>query len=58
MPLNRLWESLNNSDFNGVEFDPILKEAGSNSFTMSPSRWVEFTNAIGIIRGCRSRNDL
>ena len=44
-----LWESLNNPDFIGVEFDPILKEAGSNSFTMSPSRWVELTNAIGII---------
>lgn len=44
-----LWESLNNPDFNGVEFDPILKEAGSNSFTMSPSRWIELTNAIGII---------
>ena len=44
-----LWESLNNPYFNGVEFDPILKEAGSNSFTMSPSRWIELTNAIGII---------
>lgn len=44
-----LWESLNNPDFNGVEFDPIFKEAGSNSFTMSPSRWIELTNAIGII---------
>ena len=44
-----LWESLNNPDFNGVEFDPIMREAGSNSFTMSPSRWIELTNAIGII---------
>ncbi len=44
-----LWESLNNPAFKGVEFDPILKEAGSNSFTMSPSRWVELTGAIGII---------
>ncbi len=34
---------------NGVEFDPILREAGSNSFTMSPTRWVELTRAIGII---------
>lgn len=40
-----LWERLNNPDFNGVEFDPILIEAGSNSFTMSPSRWVELTGA-------------
>lgn len=44
-----LWESLNNPGFKWVEFDPLLKEAGSNSFTMSPSRWVELTGAIGII---------
>lgn len=44
-----LWEVLNNSTFKGVEFDPLLKAAGSNAFTMSPSRWVELTNAIGII---------
>lgn len=44
-----MWESLNNPHFNGVEFDPILREAGSNSFTMSPSRWIELTGAIGII---------
>ncbi len=47
-----LWEQLNNPDFKGVEFDPLLKEAGSNAFTMSPTRWVELTNAIGII--CKS----
>lgn len=44
-----LWEKLNNPDFKGVEFDPLLKEAGSNAFTMSPSRWVEMTGSIGII---------
>ena len=44
-----LWESLNNPEFKGVEFDPILREAGSNSFTMSPNRWIELTGAIGII---------
>ena len=44
-----LWEMLNNPDFKGVEFDPLLKEAGSNAFTMSPSRWIETTNAIGLI---------
>jgi len=43
-----LWEKLNNPDFKGVEFDPLWIEAGSNSFTMSPTRWVELTNAIGI----------
>ena len=47
-----LWEQLNNPNFKGVEFDPLLKEAGSNAFTMSPTRWVEITNAVGII--CKS----
>ena len=44
-----LWELLNNPAFKGVEFDPLLRNAGSNAFTMSPSRWVELTGAIGII---------
>ena len=44
-----LWEILNNPNFKGIEFDPLLREAGSNAFTMSPSRWIELTNAIGII---------
>jgi hypothetical protein len=44
-----LWEFLNNLEFKGVEFEPLLSEAGSNVFTMSPTRWIETTNAIGII---------
>ena len=44
-----LWEQLNNPAFKGVEFDPLLAEAGSNAFTMSPSRWVELTGAVGIL---------
>jgi hypothetical protein len=44
-----LWEQLYNPDFKGVEFDPLLFEAGSNSFTLSPSKWIETTNAKGII---------
>ncbi len=44
-----LWEQLNNPDFKGVEFDPFLFEAGSNSFTLSPTKWIESTNAKGII---------
>lgn len=44
-----LWEQLNNPSFKGVEFDPLLKEAGSNAFTMSPSRWIETTGAVGLI---------
>ena len=44
-----IWEKVNNPDFKGVEFDPLLAESGKNSFTMSPSRWIELTNAIGLV---------
>lgn len=44
-----LWEQLNNPAFKGVEFDSFLFEAGSNSFTLSPTKWIETTNANGII---------
>ena len=44
-----LWEQLNNPNFKGVEFDPLLKEAGSNAFTMSPTRWVELTHAVVLL---------
>jgi len=43
-----LWEKIHNSNFKGVEIDPLLFEAGSNSFTMSPTKWTETTSAIGI----------
>jgi hypothetical protein len=44
-----LWEQLNNPNFKGVEFDTFRKESGTNSFTLTPQRWIETTNAIGII---------
>ena len=44
-----LWERLHNPNFKGDEFDPLLAEAGSNAFTMSPTKWVELTAAIGIL---------
>ncbi|MCC8072375.1 MAG: KilA-N domain-containing protein [Bacteroidales bacterium] len=44
-----LWEKLNNPAFKGVEFDPLLQEAGKNAFTMSPTRWVAITGAIGLV---------
>ncbi len=44
-----LWEQLNNPGFKGVEFDSFLFEAGSNSFTLSPTKWIEATNARGLI---------
>lgn len=44
-----LWEKINNPDFKGVEFDSFLYQAGSNSFVLSPTKWIEATQAIGII---------
>ena len=43
-----LWETLNNSDFKPVEFDGFRAQAGRNRFTMSPTKWIEGTGAIGI----------
>lgn len=44
-----LWEQLNNESFKGGEFDTFKNEAGSNTFKMSPQKWIRETNAIGII---------
>jgi len=44
-----LWEQLHNPDFNSIEFDGFKNEAGSNSFSLTPKRWISATNAVGII---------
>ena len=44
-----LWELFNNPDFNSIEFDGIKNQAGSNSFALTPKRWIETTHAIGIV---------
>ena len=44
-----LWEVLYNPDFKPLEFEGFKKEAGLNAFTLSPRKWIESTNAIGII---------
>lgn len=44
-----LWEVLNNPNFNRVQFDTFRNEAGLNRFTMTPQKWIDSTNAIGII---------
>ena len=44
-----LWEQFNNPNFNSIEFDGIKNMAGSNSFSLTPKRWIESTNAIGIV---------
>ena len=44
-----LWERLHNPDFKPLEFEGFKKQAGANAFTMSPKKWIEATNAIGIV---------
>ena len=44
-----LWEKFNNPNFKPLEFEGFKKEAGLNAFTLSPKKWIESTNAIGII---------
>jgi len=44
-----IWEQLNNPDFNPVQFDGFRKQAGLNSFTLTPKQWIEMTHARGII---------
>ncbi len=44
-----LWEKLNNPNFKSIEFDAFKNESGSNSFALTPQKWIESTNAVGII---------
>ena len=44
-----LWESLHNVNFKGIEFEAFRNAAGANAFTLSPQKWIESTNAIGIV---------
>ncbi|MGP1489311.1 KilA-N domain-containing protein [Peptoanaerobacter stomatis] len=43
-----IWEKLNNPNFNPLEFEGYLEQAGSNAFTLSPQKWSNSTNAIGL----------
>jgi len=44
-----VWEHLHNPDFNRVQFEAVKNESGLNRFVMTPSKWIEQMNAIGII---------
>jgi hypothetical protein len=44
-----VWERINNPDFNSIEFEGIKNEAGRNTFYLSAKKWIEATNAIGLI---------
>lgn len=36
-----VWEDINNSNFNRVEFEAVKNQAGSNSFVLTPKKWIE-----------------
>lgn len=42
-----LWDRLHNSNFIEAEFDTFKNRA--DTFTMSPSKWVENTGVIGMV---------
>jgi hypothetical protein len=43
-----IWEQIHNPSFKGLEFETFKKEAGLNSFHLTPKKWVDATGAIGI----------
>jgi hypothetical protein len=43
------WETIYNPNFKPLEFEGFRKQAGLNSFVMTPKRWIETTNAVGIV---------
>jgi len=44
-----IWEKINNKNFKPVEFEGFLRKSGSNSFTLSPLKWITETGAIGVV---------
>ncbi|MCL2027123.1 MAG: KilA-N domain-containing protein [Bacteroidales bacterium] len=44
-----IWEYLYNPVFKPLEFEGFRAEAGSNAFALSPQKWIDRTNAIGLI---------
>lgn len=44
-----VWERLYNINFKPTEFEGFRLQAGLNAFTLSPKKWIETTDAIGII---------
>lgn len=44
-----VWEKLHNPNFKPLEFEGFRNEAGANAFTLSPQKWINATNAIGIV---------
>ena len=48
-----IWESLHNPGFKPLEFEGFRRNAGLNAFTMSPTKWINGVNAIGIVTNAK-----
>jgi hypothetical protein len=44
-----IWEQLYNPSFKPLEFERFKSEAGLNTFALSPKKWIDATNAIGLL---------
>ena len=44
----KLWEQINNPNFKPTDFEGFKSKPGENAFTISPKKWIELTNAIGL----------
>ena len=44
-----IWEELHNPNFNRVQFEAVKEEAGLNRFVMTPTKWINEMNSIGIV---------
>ena len=44
-----VWEELHNPDFNRVQFEAVKMEAGLNRFVMTPTKWIDQMNSIGMV---------
>ncbi len=43
-----IWEQIHNPGFNSGEFETFRKESGLNRFHLTPKKWIEATQSIGI----------
>lgn len=42
------WERIHNPEIKGVQMHTILEKGSNNRFTMSPNKWIEMMNAVGL----------
>lgn len=47
-----LWEKEYNPKFSPIKFERVKEQTGENAFTMSPKKWIDAINAIGIVSKC------